>query len=651
MCGIAGEFNFSKSVKQSDVKRMTDAIVHRGPDDEGFYCDGGIGLGHRRLSIIDLSESGRNPIWSKDKSMLIVFNGEVYNYLEIKVLLLEKGYEFYSETDTEVVLNAIHCWGIENAVKLFIGMFAFAVWDTRDQSLLLVRDRVGVKPLFYFKDESLLLFGSELRTLYAHPKYKRKLNQRGLGQYFALGYTLDEATVLEDTYRVPAGHFLKIKADGVLNLHKYWSIEDTERGTYKGTFDDAVEDLEKLAESAFSYRLVSDVPVGVFLSGGIDSTFLSAILKKRIKADLLHITIGFGDPRYDETPAATKIAAELGVRHEIRYLDAPDAEKSLRQFSEIYDEPFGDSSGMPTALLSSVAREKVKVALSADGGDEMFCGYESYPDYANRYKQVSKLPLAFRLAGAQALSALPYEKLISSRLGITGSRTNPRLISTFEKALEIMRAGNSADIIFLMNQKGWSKQKVGALLGNNIADVFSDTLFASRVTGNDIKDSTELMDKMMRADYQSFLRDDILTKVDRASMAASLECRDPFLDHRIAEFAFSLPMEYMYKNGEHKHILKHILRRWISEPILQAPKRGFVIPLYEWMKGPFKPLVMDYLSKERVLSVGALDDKIVSAEVNRFYRFNGIGAEKLLLLLNFQMWAERWYCNDYLKNS
>lgn len=645
MCGIAGEFNFHKPVIQTDVKRMTDAIVHRGPDDEGFFCEGNIGLGHRRLSIIDLSESGRNPIWSKDRSLVIVFNGEVYNYLEIKAQLLERGYEFYSETDTEVVLNAIHCWGVQEAVKLFIGMFAFAVWDTRDQSLLLGRDRVGVKPLFYFKDEERMLFGSELRTLYAHPQYKKNLNQRGLGQYFALGYTLDEATVLEDTYRVPAGHFLRIQADGVLNLHKYWSIEDTERGTYKGTFEDAVEDLERLAESAFSYRLVSDVPVGVFLSGGIDSTFLSAILKKRIKADLLHITIGFGDPRYDETPAATKIAAELGVRHEVRYLDAPDAEKSLRQFSEIYDEPFGDSSGMPTALLSSVAREKVKVALSADGGDEMFCGYESYPDYANRFKQVSKLPLAFRLAGAQALSALPYEKVISSRLGMTGSRTNPRLISTFEKALEIMRAGNSADIIFLMNQKGWSKQKVSALLGNNIADVFSDTIFASRVTGNDIKDSTELMDKMMRADYQSFLRDDILTKVDRASMAASLECRDPFLDHRIAEFAFSLPMDYMYKNGEHKYILKHILRNWISEPILQAPKRGFVVPLYEWMKGPFKPLVMDYLSKERVLSVGALDDKIVSAEVNRFYNYNGIGAEKLLLLLNFQMWADKWYIN------
>lgn len=643
MCGIAGEFNFSDLVSRDNIKKMTDAIIHRGPDDEGFYTNGGIGLGHRRLSIIDLSDSGKNPIWSKDRSMAIVFNGEVYNYLEIKSSLVSKGYQFYTDTDTEVVVNAIHCWGIEDAVKMFIGMFAFAVWDQRDRSLYLVRDRVGVKPLFYFKEGDKVLFGSELRSLYAHPKYKKELNQRGLSQYFSLGYTLNEVTVLNNTHRVPSGHIIHITSEGIFKLKKYWSVEDTQRGTYRGSFGDAVEELETLAENAFAYRLVSDVPVGIFLSGGVDSTFLSAIIKKRIKADLLHITIGFGDPRYDETPAASKIAAELGVRHKVHYLKAPDAEKSLRKFSEIYDEPFGDSSGMPTALLSQVARDHVKVALSADGGDEMFCGYESYPDYANRYKQVSRLPLPIRLAGAQALSSMPYEKLISHRLRKMENRANPRLISTFEKALDIMRTSNSSDIIFLMNQKGWSQEKVKNLLGKDIEGIYSDTIFTSRVTGNEIKDNTELMDKMMRSDFQSFLKDDILTKVDRASMAFSLECRDPFLDHRIAEFAFSLPMDFLYRNGEHKHILKHILRKWISEPVLRAPKKGFVVPLYEWMKGPFRSLVMDYLSTEEILSVGVLDDKIVSKEIERFYRFNGVGAEKLLLLLNFQMWADKWY--------
>jgi len=645
MCGIVGELSFSKPVYAGHVKRMNDAIVHRGPDDEGVYCEGGIGLGHRRLSIIDLSERGRNPIWTSDRAMAIVFNGEVYNYRELRARLQGHGYSFASETDTEVVLNAIHYWGIEQALRKFIGMFAFAVWNARERFLLLARDRAGIKPLFYSKTNDSFLFGSELKALYAHPGYQKGLDQRGLGQFFVLGYTLGDTTVLADTFQVPAGHYLRVGADGSTSLHHYWSLGDTQRGAFTGSFNDAVEELERLAESAFDCRLVSDVPVGVFLSGGIDSTFLSAILKKRIGVDLLHITIGFRDARYDEVPMAAQIAAELGLRHEVRYFDALDAVNALRRFAEIYDEPFGDSSGMPTVLLSEVAREQVKVALSADGGDELFCGYESYPAYARRYCQLSKIPALLRHCIAHAMTALPYESLLSRHVASQGvSRSNPRLISTVEKALEIMRAGAPSDLLRIMNEKGWSERKVGALLGGDISDLFANSVFASRLVGNDPANGAQIMDAMMRADYQSFLRDDILRKVDRASMAVSLECRDPLLDHRLAEFAFSLPVEYLYSNGEHKRILKHVLRRWISEPVLTAHKRGFVVPLYEWMRGPWRPLVQEYLSRERVRAVGVLDDTVVASEVDRFYRYEGIGAEKLLLMLNFQMWAERWYC-------
>jgi asparagine synthase (glutamine-hydrolysing) len=646
MCGIAGELSFSQPVDPGHIRRMMDAIVHRGPDDEGLFCEGRIGLGHRRLSIIDLTESGRNPIWTADRSMAIIFNGEVYNYRELRAKLQSLGYRFTSETDTEVVLNAVHCWGIEQALQKFVGMFAFAIWDTRESCLTLARDRAGIKPLFYSKTGHSLLFGSELKALYAHPGYPKRLDRRGLGQYFVLGYTLGDTTVLADTFRVPAGHFLCVGADGSFRLKCYWSLDDIQRGSFKGSFGDAVEELERIAESAFAYRLVSDVPVGVFLSGGIDSTFLSAILKKRIGADLLQITIGFRDARYDEAPMAAQIAAELGLRHEVRYLDAPDAVNALRRFSEIYDEPFGDSSGMPTAVLSAVAREYVKVALSADGGDEQFCGYESYPAYSKRYRQLSMLPMPLRRAVATVLAALPYKELLSRHVSRQGvSRSNPRLISTLEKAFEVMRADAPSDLIRIMNEKGWSERSVGALLGETITGLFADSVFASRLAGNDTTDYPQLFDMMMRSDYQSFLRDDILTKVDRASMAVSLECRDPFLDHRLAEFAYSLPMEYVYRNGEHKHILKHILRRWISEPVLNAPKRGFVVPLYEWMRGPWKPLVREYLSGERIRAVGVLDEAIVASEVDKFYRYEGVGAEKLQLLLNFQMWAERWYCS------
>ncbi|MFH2011549.1 MAG: asparagine synthase (glutamine-hydrolyzing) [Pseudomonadota bacterium] len=646
MCGIAGEFSFTRPVEIRDIKLMIDAIAHRGPDDEGLFCKEKIGLGHRRLSIIDLSTAGHQPMWTSDKSLCIVFNGEIYNYKEIRLLLEDTGYRFTSHSDTEVVLNAVHCWGIENALRQFIGMFAFAVWNTRECCLILARDRAGIKPLFYSINKNSIIFGSELKALYAHPTYQKRLNLQGLGQFFVLGYTLGDTTVLNDTFRVPAGHFLSFGFDGSLKKRCYWSIDCIKRETFNGSFDDAAKEMERLSESAFAYRLISDVPVAVFLSGGIDSTFLSAILKKKIGADLLHITIGFRDKRYNEVPMATQIATELGLRHEVRYLDAPDAVNALRRFTDIYDEPFGDSSGMPTALLSAVAREYVKVALSADGGDEQFCGYESYPAYAKRYSQATQLPLPLRLVAAKIMTTLPYKNILSLSLKRQSNiRSNPRLISTFEKAISIMRAVLPVDILRIMNEKGWTEQNVGALIGANLSGLFADTVLTSRLLGNADANCMQIIDGMMRTDYQSFLRDDILTKVDRASMAVSLECRDPFLDHRLAEFAYSLPMNFVYSDGEHKHIIKHILRRWISDKIINAPKRGFVVPLYEWMHGPWKFLVQEYLSKERIRSVGVMDDAIVASEVDRFYRYQGIGAEKLFLLLNFQMWAERWYCS------
>lgn len=643
MCGIAGEFSFNGPADPIALKGMTDAILHRGPDDEGSYCEGPVAIGHRRLSIIDLSESGRNPIWTADRSMAIVFNGEVYNYREIRNQLVQKGCRFLTGTDTEVVLNAIHHWGIEAALPKFIGMFAFAVWNAKESCLFLVRDRAGIKPLFYGVSSGSLLFGSEMRALYAHPRYRKRIDKRGLGQFFVLGYTLGDTTVFSDTYRLPAGHFLRADVDGRISVTSYWNLDNIRRGSFAGSFEEAAEELESLAESAFSYRLVSDVPVGVFLSGGIDSTFLSAILKKKLGADLTHITIGFRDARYDEAPAAAQIAKELSIRHEIHYLDAPDAVGALKQFTEIYDEPFGDSSGMPMALVSKIARERFKVALSADGGDEQFCGYESYDSYARRGRQLARIPASLRGAAARLASTLPYEPVLSRYLKRQGAaRGNPRLISTVEKAFELMRARKQTDIVRIMNEKGWTESGVNTLIGANGVRVFKDADFSSRLIGGSMEDRDGMMDAMMACDYRVFMRDDVLTKVDRASMSISLECRDPFLDHRIAEFSASLPLNYLYANGEHKRILKHILRRWISEPLLKAKKRGFVIPLYEWMKGPWKPLVEEYLSPERIRAGGILDDSVVSAEVKRFYKYEGIGAEKLQLLLNFQMWAERW---------
>lgn len=639
MCGIAGELSFDALVDPDVLRRMTDALVHRGPDDEGLYCDGRIGLGHRRLSIIDLSPGGHQPMWTSDRTMAIVFNGEVYNYREIRPELEARGYSFVGDSDTEVVINAIHCWGLEAALQRFIGMFAFAVWDTRDRSLLLVRDRVGVKPLYYQKTSKRLLFGSELKALYAHPSFQRDLLPKGLGQFFCFGYTLGDTTVFKDTYKLPAGHYLHLSECGDTTLTRYWSLDAVERGSFQGTFEEATEQLTALCDSAFSYRLVSDVPVGVFLSGGIDSTFLATFLKKRLGADLEHITIGFTDPVYDETPKASQVAHDLGLSHTVKTMDAHEAQDALFRFVEIWDEPFGDTSGIPTSILCGLARQQVKVALSADGGDELFCGYESYPAYDTRYQYLQRFPLPLRQGAAAVLRRLPYRSLISAGISQGGTRWNPQTIARYEKMLELLVVNGEVGLTRVMNEKGWTVGSVGNLLNSDPGDITAGTVFDHSPRG---KEKGYCIDHMMRTDLAAFLGEDILTKVDRASMAVSLECRDPFLDHRLLEFAYSLPLHYLYQNGVQKRILKHTIQPWITPSVLNSPKRGFSIPLYDWIRGPWKSLVDDYLSPDKIRRVGVLNEHVVKQELDNFYQYRGGRAEKIMLMLNFQMWAERW---------
>lgn len=645
MCGICGEINFvNRDVDHVNIKKMADSLSHRGPDDWGTHCNSIIGLGHRRLSIIDLSAKGKQPMWSNDKSLCITFNGEVYNYQEIKKELLVEGYYFLSNTDTEVVVNAVHCWGFKEALSKFIGMFAFAIWDSKEKILFLCRDRVGIKPLYYYVTNKALLFGSEMKSLLAHPHFKKDLNPIGLGQFFVTGNFLNNYTVFRNTFKLSPGHYLTVNSSGTLKLHKYWGLDTIERNSFQGSYEDAAEQLEQLLESAFAYRLVSDVPVGLFLSGGIDSSLVSAILKKKINTDILNITIGFHDKNYDETPNARSVSEELGVNHIVHYVDVNEAQESLLKFTDIYDEPFGDTSGIPTYILSKIARKHVKVALSADGGDEQFCGYESYASYIKNYSLLKKFPLAVRSITSKFFeAAVPYRRFLSWKL----SRTNealysPQFIARYEKMLRLLKTGNIEDLIRLMNEKAWSQDTVGEFLPVAKENLFEDTVLSDSYL-HDYKDG--IMDAMMRTDYSLFLRDDILVKVDRASMSTSLECRDPMLDHRIAEFAYSLPIDYLFDHGEHKRILKKILRKWISEPIISSPKRGFMIPLYYWLRGVWKPIVMEYLSKNKVKAVGFLDEKKVENEVNQFYKYNGCRAEKIWMMLNFQMWAERWYQN------
>jgi asparagine synthase (glutamine-hydrolysing) len=643
MCGICGELSFiGEKINQQNILKMSDAIMHRGPDDSGIYCKGSIGFGHRRLSIIDLSAHGRQPMWSNDLSHCIVFNGEVYNYREIRNDLKKRGYEFSSNTDTEVVVNAIQCYGIENALSKFIGMFAFAIFNTKTKELYLCRDRAGVKPLYYYITKKIILFGSELKSLMAHPSFSKELNHIGLGQYFITGDFIDTNTVFKNTYKLSPGKYIIVNFKGEIASHQYWGLDGFQRSQWRGSFKDAASDLEQLLISAFEYRLVSDVPVGVFLSGGIDSSLLSSILKNKLNTDLLNITIGFNEDRYNEAHKAKSVSDQLGVRHITHYVSPSEAQDTLLKFTDIFDEPFGDTSGIPTYILAKLARQHVKVALSADGGDEQFCGYENYATYLQNYKFVRTVPFFIRNIIMKFMkNMVPYRILLSTFLSIKkGSMWNPQLIARYEKMIELGKVNNINDLIRLMYEKAWSRDSVQQIIPSSGDDIFKNTPFSQSFNEGT---SDEIIDQMMKTDYKVFLGDDILTKVDRASMAVSLECRDPLLDHRIAELAFSLPLEYLYHNGEHKRILKYILRKWISDDIVSSPKRGFMIPLYSWLRGAWKPSVMEYLSKERVKTLGILDHEKVENEVKMFYKYKGYRSEKIWMMLNFQMWAEKWY--------
>lgn len=643
MCGVCGELNFSgRDINPLNIENMANAIIHRGPDDSGIYCGGFIGLGHRRLSIIDLSQNGRQPIWDNDMHLCLVFNGEVYNYKEIKEELLLNGYHFSSSTDSEVVVNAIHCWGIDKALSKFIGMFAFALWNSRERMLFLVRDRAGIKPLYYYITKEMLIFGSEIKAIAAHNGFRKRLNEDGLRQYFVFGHFPGDITVFRDTFKLLPGHYMEINISGAVKLKKYWSLDGISRNTFQGDFEDAANEIEGIFKDAFRYRLVSDVPVGLFLSGGIDSSLVSSILKKEINADILNITIGFHEDGYNEADKAEKVSKQLGINHVVHYMTAKEAQNALLKFCEIYDEPFGDTSGIPTYIMAKIARNYVKVALSADGGDEQFCGYDQYISYLKTYCFIKKIPYFARHTMSNILKKLIRCNAILPQNLIAKNRflIRPQFVARYEKMVEILKIRSVGGLINLMNSMAWTQGDIDDFLpiekGKRLKDSLPSNI--SLINGSD-----EIVDKMMRHGFSSSLPNDILTKVDRASMSVSLECRDPFLDHRITEFAYSLPIDYLYYNGEQKRILKRILRKWLDESIITAPKRGFVIPLYYWLRGAWKPIVLEYLSKERIRSIGFLDEDRVEIEINRFYKYQGCRAEKIWTMLNFQMWAERWY--------
>ena len=643
MCGICGEYAFNAPpVDPAAVTAMRDALTHRGPDDAGLFIDDRIGLGHRRLSIVDLSPLGRQPMASADGSVVIVFNGEIYNHADIRRDLAARGVPFRGGSDTETAVNAVAVWGFEAALARFQGMFALALWDARERCLTLCRDRVGVKPLYYAQTGQRLLFGSEPRALLAHPAFVATLDRASLAGHLTAGYFAGAGTVFAGLQKLAPGSWLRIDRNGATRSRRYWSLDGLARGTFEGDFDAAARQARELFRDAFSQRLMADVPVGHFLSGGVDSALVAAVLATDCNARPNAFTIGFSEKAFDESDQAAALAARLGLPHCIQRVDEGQALAVRDNFCEIYDEPFGDPSGVPTAILSRFAAARVKVVLSADGGDEQFCGYTGYV----RYPRFGRL--------AQTLPG-PLRRLLSLSLGCAGRAAGPlaawaglgrkpHLAARLAKLGRLVGADTPLALAALYAQKGFSPGEARALLGlsgpaNPAAVDGSDSTIPALAA--DASDDA-LVDGLMRRDFATWLPEDILLKEDRASMHASLESRDPLLDHRIAELAWSLPLSYLYDGGQQKRLLRRVLTD-VCGAAPQGPKRGFDLPLYRWFTGPWRPRIEARLSRPSVRATGILDPDLVAAETARFFNQPGGDPTRLWLLYNLEAWAKRWY--------
>lgn len=630
MCGICGFVDFRKKHKPDILNRMVQALNHRGPDGHGTSVfesiDASIGLGHTRLSIIDLTVGGKQPM--QFGSLNIVFNGEVYNYKEIRKELLGLGHIFNTESDTEVVLHAVSEWG-QAAVNRFIGMFVYAVYDSSENTLSITRDRPGVKPLYYFFRDGVFLFGSELKSLMAHPAFEKIIDHRSVSNYFRLGYVPAPDSIFQNCHKLEPGHQLVLSLkDRQVDVKQYWSVTDYFRQPkLEIDYSLAQSELKAILYSSCKYRMVADVPVGVFLSGGYDSTAVTALLQTEMTDKLKTFTIGFQEGN-NEAPFARKVAAYLGTDHSEYICTAKDAQDIIPTLSYFFDEPFGDSSAIPTSLVSKLARKHLTVALSADGGDEVFCGYKAHFNLFQRNRLLNQVP-SFLKPYLQGIA--PYVRETGLPLGDVFRH---KAASAFESLSrnEVLQAQ-----VLFRNMREMPSSYVRALLN------IDDKPYMTPYNSGDIVGFHHFIEQAMSADYLSYLPDDILTKVDRATMMVSLEGREPLLDHRIIEFAARLPVSYKYAGGSNgKKILKDIVHKLVPIELMDRPKSGFSIPIASWLRGELSYLLEEYLNEEAIGESGLFNVEFTLNQIRNFKNGKDGYFLNIWYLLMFQMWYAQW---------
>jgi asparagine synthase (glutamine-hydrolysing) len=608
VCGIAGFVDPSKG--QDVLQAMTDAIANRGPDDVGYHLADGVGLGHRRLAIIDLSPLGHQPM--RFGSLVMVYNGEIYNYREVRDELAARGYAFVSESDAEVVLQAFHCWG-PRCVERFIGMFVIAIYDEAERALYLIRDRAGVKPLYYCERGGRLAFGSTLKALkpYLSPGERSAVDPAAVSEFLALGYISSGLSVLSAVKKVPQAHILTFR-DGRTTCERYWDVHYEENPAWRDRpLDDLVDELEEIAVSAFRYRMVADVPVGVFLSAGVDSSLVTAVLAKH-HGPLRTFTIGFSEAGYDESADARKIAAYLGTDHRDSILTAERGRAILDRFYDIYDEPHGDNSGIATAYVSQLAKENgVKVVLSADAGDELFGGYVRYVEYMRRWEQVRRL----------------------GRLGRGAARAAFRLGSRAAPAARAETLRRQADILAEQPFLTFMQRRYASAAASDLRAIYPS--YEDRLTP---PGEGDLLAQLSEWDFKRYMVDDVLVKVDRATMFHSIEGREPFLDHRLVDFAAQVPSRFKIAGGETKIILKRLLGRYLPRELHDLPKRGFAAPLGEWIRDYYQDHFIEVLED----GGGFFDRREMQRLLARYRRGRPVNYGLLWHLFSFQSWHRHW---------
>lgn len=588
MCGIAGFCNWKKDW-QKNIERMNEKMYHRGPDASGVWSsdDHRVVLGHRRLSILDLSPAGAQPMISHDGRYVIAYNGEVYNYIQIKQMLLKQGKvtAFRGSSDTEVLLEAVSAYGIEETLKMAKGMFAIALYDQQEQTLFLARDRVGEKPLFYgiLKDDinnDRFVFASDLNSIVSLDGFCNPINPHVLGDYMRYGYIASPYSVYEGIWKLQPGKILIIKAPfNKPSIKTYWSMQETavsgQQNLFHGSETEAAEELERLLRGAIAGQMVADVPVGAFLSAGIDSSTIVSLMQSLSERKVKTFTIGMWDEKFNEAPVAKEIASHLGTEHTEVYISEEDARQVLPKLSEMFGEPFADSSQIPTYLVSRITREHVTVSLSGDGGDELFCGYNTYYSIHRIWNKTKNIPYPIRKGASTLLGAAGAVKRggLATRARLLGAKNieDMYLRSEIGEGFNLVRKHKKTD-------REWIPAVWEEILpwkaGQTLMDVYPGGLLE------------EPQHNLMLMDLLMYHPDDILNKVDRTAMAVSLETRVPMLDKDVVEFAWRLPLSFKSKDGVSKKILRDILYRYVPRELMERPKKGFSIPLHKWLKEP-----------------------------------------------------------------